>query len=118
MPQIDPPAINPELNNVPELSSDSSWAPVARSTHHRVRPPTKIGAVVAIGRYDPTANDNEWIPQSSSVTEMKMPTSTRPHGRFWLRRPLMMVDIRVACGAAMGVEPIRKTAGGYRVVMR
>ena len=38
-------------------------------------PPTEIGAVVAIGRYAPTANDSEWIPQSSSVDRaMNTPT--------------------------------------------
>ena len=59
MPASDPPAINPELKRVPELISDSSARPVLRSTNHRTSPPTKIGAVVAIGRYDPTANESE-----------------------------------------------------------
>ena len=30
---------------------------------------------------------------------MNTPTSTSPHGRFWLSRPRMIVDISVACGA-------------------
>ena len=68
-----------------------------------------MGAVVAIGRYAPTANDSEWIPQSSSVMAMNTPTSTRPQGRFWLRSPLMIVAISVACGAAMAWEPMPKT---------
>ncbi len=50
MPASDPPAISPELKSVPELMSDSSAAPVLRSTYQRTRPPAKIGAVVAIGR--------------------------------------------------------------------
>ena len=35
MPAIDPPAIKPELNRVPELISDSDAAPVLRSTNQR-----------------------------------------------------------------------------------
>ena len=50
MPAIEPPAISPELKSVPALTSDSCATPVFRSTHHRTRPPAKIGAVVAIGR--------------------------------------------------------------------
>ena len=50
MPAIEPPAMRPELNSVPELISDSSATPVLRSTNQRTRPPTKMGAVVAIGR--------------------------------------------------------------------
>src|SRR5215467_1049516 len=96
MPHNDPPAIKPELKSVPELTSDSWGAPIFLSTYARTSPPTKIGAVVAIGRYEPTANDNERIPHSSSTTEMKTPTSTSPHGRFWLRSPLMIVAMRVA----------------------
>ena len=72
------PAIRPELKRVPLLISDSSFRPVLRSTHQRTTPPAKIGAVVAIGRYEPTANDSDRIPQSSSVTEMNTPTSTSP----------------------------------------
>src|SRR6476659_575127 len=104
MPASDPPAINPELKRVPELISDSSARPVLRSTNHRTSPPTKIGAVVAIGRYDPTANESERMPHNSSVIEMNTPTRTRPHGRFWLRSPLMIVDISVACGAGSEAE--------------
>ena len=55
-----------------------------------------MGAVVAIGRYDPTANESDRMPHNSSVTEMNTPTSTSPHGRFWLSRPRMIVDISVA----------------------
>ena len=98
--------MSPEAKSVPLLISDSSRWPLFRSTHQRTMPPTKIGAVVAIGRYDPTANDNEWMPHSSSVTEMKTPTRTRPHGRFWLRSPLMIVDMSVACGAGRAADPI------------
>src|SRR5215831_6526598 len=105
----DPPAIKPELKRVPELTSDSCGAPIFLSTYARTSPPTKIGAVVAIGRYEPTANDNDRMPHSSSTTEMNTPTSTRPHGRFWLSSPLIMVAIRVACGAAMSFEPIPNT---------
>ena len=50
MPESDPPAINPELNSVPALRSESLFSPVLRSTHHRTTPPAKIGAVVAMGR--------------------------------------------------------------------
>ena len=109
MPASDPPAIRPELNSVPALISDSLVCPVLRSTYQRTTPPAKIGAVVAIGRYEPTANDSEWMPHSSSVTEMNTPTSTRPHGRFWLSSPLMIVAISVACGAASAGEPIADT---------
>ena len=80
MPVSDPPAISPELKSVPALMSESDVTPVLRSTNQRTRPPTKIGAVVAIGRYEPTANDSEWMPHSSSVIETKTPTSTSPHG--------------------------------------
>ena len=59
IPQIEPPAIRPELKRVPAPRSDSSCTPLRRSTHHRTMPPAKMGAVVAIGRYTPTANDNE-----------------------------------------------------------
>src|SRR2546428_1369428 len=116
MPQSDPPAISPELNSVPELTSDSCGTPVFRSTNARTRPPANIGAVVAMGRYDPTANDSEWMPQSSSVTAMNTPTRTRPHGRFWLRSPLMIVDINVACGAGREVDPMVIALFRYSVV--
>ena len=116
MPQIDPPAISPELNSVPAPSSDSSFTPLLRSTHQRTSPPAKIGAVVATGRYAPTANDSEWMPHSSSVTARNTPTSTRPHGRFWLRSPLMIVAISVACGAAIAADPIVNTRCRYSVV--
>ena len=106
MPASDPPAMRPELNSVPDPTSDSSATPVFRSTYARTRPPAKIGAVVAIGRYEPTANDSEWMPHSSSVIEMNTPTSTRPQGRFWLSRPLMIVAISVACGAGSASDPI------------
>jgi hypothetical protein len=46
------------------------------------------------------------MPYSSSVTEMKTPTNTRPHGRLRLSSPLMMVAISVACGAGSDVEPM------------
>src|SRR4029450_11739451 len=106
MPASEPPAMSPELKSVPDPTSDSSACPVFRSTNQRTGPPAKVGGVVAIGRYDPTANDREWMPHSSSVIEMKTPTSTRPHGRFWLRSPLLIVDISVACGAGSAPEPI------------
>ena len=109
MPQSDPPAISPELNSVPAPTSESAAAPILRSTNARTRPPAKIGAVVAIGRYEPTANDSERTPQSSSVTETNTPTSTSPHGRFWFSRPLMMVAISVACGAGTAALPIPNT---------
>src|SRR5688572_4384084 len=80
-------------------------------------PPTKIGAVVWIGRYDPTANESDRMPHNSNVTEMKTPTRTRPHGRFWLSRPRMIVDISVACGAGSEPDPIVITWWRYRVVM-
>src|SRR5258706_3838286 len=92
MPHSDPPAIRPELNKVPAPTSDSAAAPVFRSTNARTRPPAKIGAVVAIGRYEPTANDKDRMPHSSSVTETNTPTSTTPQGRFWVSKALMIVD--------------------------
>src|ERR1043166_1282115 len=105
IPASDPPAINPELNSVPDPTSDSSATPVLRSTNARTRPPAKIGAVVAIGRYDRTPNDNDRIPHSSSVIEMNTPTRTSPHGRLRLSSPLMMVAISVACGAGSAPDP-------------
>src|SRR3954464_3165526 len=116
MPASDPPAINPELKSVPALRSDSEVSPVFRSTHHRTRPPAKIGAVVAIGKYAPTANDSECTPHNSSVTAMNTPTSTRPHGRFCDSRPLISVAISVACGAATSADPIVKTLWRYKIV--
>ena len=68
-----------------------------------------IGTVVAIGRYDPTAKVSECTPHNSSAIETKTPTRTRPHGRFWLSRPLMIVAISVAWGAAMAGDPMPKT---------
>ena len=112
MPASDPPAISPELKSVPLLISDSSCWPVLRSTHQRTRPPTKMGAVVAMGRYDPTANESDRMPHSSSVTEMNTPTSTSPHGRFWLSRPRMIVDISVACGAGSDSDPMSSRRAG------
>src|ERR1051325_11350980 len=106
MPARDPPAMSPELNSVPALISDSCDCPVLRSTIQRTIPPTKIGAVVAIGKYEPTANESDRIPHYSSVTEMNTPTRTRPQGRFWLRSPLMIVAIKVACGAGSDGDPI------------
>ena len=47
---MEPPAIRPELKSVPELISDSLATPVLRSTAQRTTPPTKMGAVVAMGR--------------------------------------------------------------------
>src|SRR3954470_3183918 len=117
IPQSEPPAMSPELNTVPAPTSDSSATPVFLSTHHRTRPPAKIGAVVAIGRYDPTAKDNEWMPHNSSVTATNTPTSTSPHGRLWLSRPLMIVAISVAWGAAMLCDPIVNTLWRYSVVI-
>src|SRR5262249_31061248 len=116
MPHSDPPAISPELNRAPAPISDSSRVPVLRSTSARTRPPAKIGAVDAIGRYEPTANDSERTPHSSSVTLMKTPTSTSPHGRLRLSRPLMMVAMSVACGAGMSFVPIPDTLCKYIVV--
>src|SRR5262245_53287168 len=75
-----------------------------------------MGAVVEIGRYEPTAKDSEWMPHSSSVTEMNTPTRTSPHGRFWLSRPLMIVDISVACGAGSDCDPMVITPCKYSVV--
>ena len=69
-------------------------------------PPMKIGAVVAIGRYAPTANDSEWTPHSSSVIAMNTPTSTSPQGSCWTSRPRMIVAISVACGAATSADPM------------
>src|SRR6266508_7032657 len=106
MPVIEPPAINPELNSTPALRSDSCGFPFVRSTHHLTSPPAKIGAVVAIGKYDPTAKVSERTPHNSSTAERKTPIKTSPHGRFWLRRPLMIVAISVACGAARFGEPM------------
>src|SRR5829696_325431 len=116
MPASEPPAIRPEEKSVPDPTSDSSETPVLRSTNQRTRPPAKIGAVVAIGRYEPTANDSEWMPHNSSVIEMNTPTRTSPHGRFWLSRPLMIVDISVACGAGNAFEPMVITLCRYSVV--
>ena len=57
------------------------------------------------------------MPQSSSVTEMNTPTSTSPHGRFWLRSPLMIVAINVAWGAGSDVDPIVMTECRASVVI-
>ena len=46
------------------------------------------------------------MPHNSRTSEMLTPHSTRPHGRFWLSNPLMMVDISVACGAGSDCEPM------------
>src|SRR6185503_20156219 len=116
MPASEPPAIRPELKSVPALMSDSSFTPVFRSTHHRTTPPAKMGAVVAIGRYEPTAKESEWMPHSSRTIEIDTPHNTSPHGRFWLSRPLMMVDIRVACGAGSDCDPMPITECRYSVV--
>src|SRR5688500_11816122 len=66
---------SPELNSVPAPSSDSPAAALPRSTHHRTRPPAKIGAVVAIGRYEPTANDSDLMPHRSEehTSELQSP---------------------------------------------
>ena len=56
------------------------------------------------------------MPHSSSVIEMNTPTRTRPHGRFWLSSPLMIVAISVACGAGSAFEPIVITLWRYSVV--
>src|SRR5204863_4321827 len=96
IPHSEPPAIRPELKSVPAPTSDSSAIPVFFSTHQRTSPPAKIGAVVAMGKYDPTANDSEWTPHSSRVTDTNTPTSTSPHGMFWLTNPLIIVAISVA----------------------
>ena len=69
-----------------------------------------------MGRYDPTANDSDRIPQSSSATEMNTPTGTSPHERFWLSRPLMIVAISVACGAGMAGVPMAKTRCRHSIV--
>src|SRR4029434_113811 len=106
IPASEPPAMSPELNKIPELSSDSSGLPLLRSTHARTRPPAKIGAVVAIGRYEPTAKDRDRIPHDTSAIERNTQITTNPHGRFWLRSPLMIVAINVACGAARSLDPM------------
>src|SRR5438046_9283620 len=82
IPHSEPPAMRPELNSVPAPTSDSCATPVLRSTNARTRPPAKIGAVVAIGRDEPTAHDNEWMPHNASGTETDTPTRPRPHGRL------------------------------------
>ena len=48
---------------------------------------------------------------------MNTPTSTSPHGRFWLSRPLMIVAISVACGAGSDGDPIPITLCRYSVVI-
>ena len=50
------------------------------------------------------------MPHSSSVTEMNTPTSTSPQGRFWLNSPLIIVDIKVACGAGSDEDWRREIA--------
>ena len=47
--------------------------------------------------------------RARASTEMNTPTSTRPHGRFWLSSPLMIVAISVACGAGSAGEPMPNT---------
>src|SRR4029453_13497264 len=101
--------MRPELKSVPELMSDSCVTPVFRSTYQRTMPPTKIGAVVAMAKYEQPEKKSERMPHSSRVIEMKTPTRTSPQGRFWLRSPLMIVDIKVACGAASDCDPMTNT---------
>ena len=101
----------PRLNSVPDPTSDSSLAPVFLD----VVADEPAGKDRGRGRnrqYEPTANDSEWIPHSSRVMAMHTPTSTRPHGRFWLSSPLMIVDISVACGAGSAFEPMTSPGGG------
>ena len=97
-----PPAINPELNKAPGPSSDSTAALFLErcSMNHFTNPPIKIGLVVEKGRYAPTANARELTPQSSITAATAIPTITRLQGSWWLSKPLMMVDINMACGAA------------------
>ena len=53
-------------------------------------PPTKIGVEDESGRYTPTANASDGMPDISSTTAIITPSSTRPHGSWRLRMPLMM----------------------------
>ena len=62
-------------------------------------PPTKMGALLEMGRYTPTAKGSEDTPHSSSISAMKTPTSTRSHGSFWVRMPSMMSAKSCALGA-------------------
>src|SRR5207245_6952762 len=49
------------LYAVPAPTSDSSFRPVRFSTYARTRPPANIGAVVAMGRYDPTRSEERRV---------------------------------------------------------
>src|SRR4029453_9159342 len=55
-------------------------------------------------------------PQSPSTIETLAPQSTSPHGRFWLSKPRMIVDISVACGAGSDCDPIFITSFRQSVV--
>ena len=72
-------------------------------------PPTKIASVVAIDKYDPTANVSDRIPISSTAITRNTPSSTSPHGSFCCRIPLITVAISRACGAAAFSLPIPST---------
>jgi hypothetical protein len=63
-------------------------------------PPQKIARVVCSPRYEPTANDSDRIPSSSTAMTRKTPIATRRHGSRWFRMPVMTVAISRPCGAA------------------
>ena len=79
----------PELKSVPAPSSDSSrHAASCAPPTTRTSPPAKIGAVVAIGRYEPTANDSEWMPHSSSVIDDEHADQHEPPRQVLAEQPL------------------------------
>ncbi len=45
-------------------------------------PPTKMGVEDEIGRYTPTANASDGMPDISSTTAIITPSSTSAHGSF------------------------------------
>jgi len=108
--------MRPELASAPLETSPSPPArSERRSTSHRMSPPKKMGAVVASGRYAPTAKLRLRTPSSSTTHTMNTPNSTSPQGRFWFRMPLTTVLISTACGAGKFAEP---TPGDSRNAMR
>ena len=69
-------------------------------------PPIQIGNVVESGRYAPTAQESACAPAICAMKARATPTRTGAQGRLFASRPLMIVAIRVACGAASFGPPM------------
>ena len=69
-------------------------------------PPIQIGNVVESGRYAPTAQESACAPAICAMNARKTPTRTGAHGRFCASRPLMIVAMSVAWGAASFGPPM------------